>query len=76
MLATSAMVIHAVEAVVGVTIRGLGSRTMIIWPAHSLRRASACSQASASCPGSVKLNAANNGEIDVLWSKIHCLMVY
>jgi hypothetical protein len=32
--------VTAHEAVVGVTIRGLGSRTMISWPAHS-----ACSQA-------------------------------
>jgi hypothetical protein len=35
---------------------------MIIWPTHSLRRASACSQAEASCLGSVRSDAANDGE--------------
>jgi hypothetical protein len=60
-----AAVIQAVEAAAGVTMRDLGSfdvRTMIIWPAHSLRRASACCQALASCLGSVRSDAANDGE--------------
>jgi hypothetical protein len=60
-----ATAIQAVKAVVGVTIRHLWSfdvRTMIIWPAHSLRRTSACSQAVASCLGSVRSDAANDGE--------------
>jgi hypothetical protein len=55
--ATAAAVIQPIEVVVGVTIRGMGSRTMISWPAHS-----ACSQALAFVLAR-KIRRANDGKV-------------
>jgi hypothetical protein len=56
--ATAAAVIQPMEAVGGVTIRSLGSRTMISWPAHS-----ACSQALAFVLAR-KIRRRNDGKME------------